>query len=491
MILGAGGAEAAPPAPRHFGVIDHGSHKYNLSVQVTAVDLAAVVIGALFVAIGALAHAIAFSARPRVDRAAAWVGLFCVVYGVRLVASTTLVPLVTGWPQLLFRYVDASITYAILVPATLFIEALVGAGPFQLLRRTWQLLAIVAVVAVAVSIATGNPNAAMPINRPVVLVTMAVWFWCFALRSREGRWAPEVRVVVSAGAVLAAAALAKNALSERLLGDVDIEPLAMLLFAGTLGWFVLRRARTHESSFVALTRELELARTIQQSLLPKEMPPVGGVRIAARYLPMSAVAGDLYEVLPLPGGRALVVLADVSGHGVPAALVASMLKVAIAAEADRYDTPGETLTGVNRALTGKFESAYVTACCFVFDPARNTLSYAAAGHPPSLLRRADGRIERLDHGGIVLTMMAAIPYTSTDVTFSPGDRLLVYSDGLTETVRAGSDEFFGDAQLTRVLQALAPGDNMLDTVLDARERWCGGAALTDDISVVTVERLME
>ena len=66
-------------------------------------------------------------------------------------------------------------------------------------------------------------------------------------------------------------------------------------------------------------------------------------------------------------------LADVSGHGVPAALVASMVKVAVAAEADRYDSPGEILTGVNRALTGKFESAYVTACCFVVDPARNAL----------------------------------------------------------------------------------------------------------------------
>jgi sigma-B regulation protein RsbU (phosphoserine phosphatase) len=456
--------------------------------MLNAVDLAAVVIGALFVAIGALALAIGFSARPRVDRAAAWFGLLCVAYGIRLVASTTLLPLVTGWPPLLFRYVDANITYAILVPATLFVEALVGASPFHLLRRTWQLLAIVAVVAVAVGILTGNPNAAMPINRPVVLATMAVWFWCFALRSRKGRWTPDVRIVVAAGGVLAAAALAQNVLSERLLGDVDIEPLAMLLFAGTLGWFVLRRARTHESSFVALTRELELARTIQQSLLPKEMPNVAGVRIAAKYLPMSAVAGDLYEILPLPGGRVLVVLADVSGHGVPAALVASMVKVAVAAEADRYDTPGQILTGVNRALTGKFESAYVTACCFVVDPARNVLSYAAAGHPPSLLRRDDGRIDRLDHGGIVLTMMAAIPYTSADVTFAPGDRLLVYSDGLTETVRAGSDEFFGDAELERVLQALTPSDNILEKVLDARDRWSGAAALSDDISAVTIER---
>ena len=116
---------------------------------------------------------------------------------------------------------------------------------------------------------------------------------------------------------------------------------------------------------MALSRELELARSIQQSLLPQRMPEVPGLLIAGAYLPMSAVAGDLYEILPLPGGRLVVVVADVSGHGVPAALIASMLKIAVAAEADRYDRPGDILTGINRTLIGKFERAYVTACCVV------------------------------------------------------------------------------------------------------------------------------
>jgi hypothetical protein len=249
--------------------------------MLNAVDLAAVVVGVLFVAIGILAHAIAFTARPRVDRAAVWFGVFCLAYGVRLVASAGLLPLVTGWPQPLFGFIDASITYFILVPATLFLEALLGPGPFQLLHRTGQLLAAIALGAVVFGLTTGRPYAAMPINRMLVVATMAIWFWCLALRSREGSWAPDVRVVAAAGGVLAITAILENLLRRDLLGDVGTEPLAMLLFAGTLGWFVLRRARAQESSFAVLTRELELARTIQQSLLPKQMPDIAGIRIAS------------------------------------------------------------------------------------------------------------------------------------------------------------------------------------------------------------------
>jgi serine phosphatase RsbU (regulator of sigma subunit) len=129
---------------------------------------------------------------------------------------------------------------------------------------------------------------------------------------------------------------------------------------------------------------------------------------------------------------AIAVVADVSGHGVPAALVASMLKVALAAEADRYDRPGDILTGINRALTGKVELAYVTACCVVVDPPRRSVAYALAGHPPPLLRRADGRIEPLTEGGIAMTWMPSAVYATTEVAFEPGDCLLLYTDGLTE-----------------------------------------------------------
>ena len=210
----------------------------------------------------------------------------------------------------------------------------------------------------------------------------------------------EIRAVAAAGAVFAAVAIYETLTARGIFGPAfEAEPFAMLLFTGALGWFVLSRAREQAYGFVALSRELEVARDIQQSLLPQRMPNVPGLRIHGTYLPMSAVAGDFYDVVARPDGRVVVVVADVSGHGVPAALVAAMFKVAFAAEAKRYNCPGDILGGINRTLTGTFDRAYITACCVSIDRARETMVYAAAGHPAALLRRSGGRIRTARRGG--------------------------------------------------------------------------------------------
>jgi phosphoserine phosphatase RsbU/P len=456
-------------------------------VGVDPLALAAPIIGSLFVAIGAAAIAAALSARPRINTSAAWFAVFCVLYGARMLARSMLVHVVTGWPDQTFAYVSAGITDVIPVPATLFVESIVGPGKYSLIRRTWQVAAVCAAVAIAIDVIAQRPFTAAPINQLLVGLCIGVWFWHFA-QSRRGRWSAEVRGVTVAAAIVALSALFETFFDNGLFGEIVLEPLSMLLFAGALGWFVLTRARQQEFSYAALSRELELARSIQQSLLPQRMPDVPGLRLTGAYLPMSAVAGDFYEVLPLASGRTLVLVADVSGHGIPAALVASMVKVAVAAEADRHDMPGDILTGINRALSGKFERAYVTACCIVVDARQQKVMYAAAGHPAPLLRRADGRIDALDKGGVILTLLPTVTYETQEVAFGPGDRLLVYTDGLTEAARTGSDEFFGDAELGRVVSSTQASEDLLRTVLDAHRRWIGeGTTVTDDISVVVIE----
>jgi len=452
-------------------------------------DLAALVIGSLFVAIGVLACAVALTARPRVNRSAVWFGLFCVLYGVRLLATSDLLLEATSWPERFFGYVRADITYAILVPACLFVESIAVADRYHLLRRTWQVTAIAAAGAIVLD-ALREPLFSGGLNKALVVVIFVVWFWHFKTTAPKGPWSNDVRIVTAAGALLTVTALFETLSGGGRFGNVVVEPLAMLMFAGGLGWFLLTRARQQETSYAALTRELDLARSIQQSLLPQRMPDAPGLRLAGAYIPMSAVAGDFYDVLPLSSGRTLILVADVSGHGIPAALIASMVKVAVAAEADRHDSPGDILTGINRALTGKFERAYVTACCVVTDPQRRRLMYAVAGHPPALLRRTDGRIERLDQGGIVLTLMPAVVYQTTEVAFEPGDRLLIYTDGLTESTPPGGDEFFGDAELARVLTSMPASGDAMRALLDAHQRWIGdGTPVSDDISVVLVEHV--
>jgi phosphoserine phosphatase RsbU/P len=457
-------------------------------VLVRPLDLVALVIGSLFVTIGAIAISAALSSRPRINRSAAWFGVFCVLYGVRLVVGSELLRVATQWPPGLLAYLRADITYAILVPATLFVESIVGAGRYMIVRRAWQVSGIAALVGIGFDVIVQRPFAAVVINPPLVVLNIAVWFWQFAADARQERWSPEVRGVTGAGALLALAALFETLFSRGVIGDILIEPVAMLVFAGALGWFVLTRARQQETSYAALSRELDLARSIQQSLLPMTLPERPGIRLTTAYLPMSAVAGDFYDVVPLTDGRTLVLIADVSGHGVPAALIAAMVKVAVAAEADRHDDPGEILTGINCALTGKFERAYVTACCLAVDPNRRTLSYATAGHPPPLLRRADGRIEPLDRGGVVLTLFPGTTYEHHEVRFDAGDRVLMYTDGLTEAARRNGDEYFGDAEFARVVSSTPASQDLLHNVLDAHRRWIGeGTPVSDDISIVVIE----
>jgi sigma-B regulation protein RsbU (phosphoserine phosphatase) len=454
-----------------------------------ASELVEAIIGSLFAATGLVAAVAGLGTRPRRERAAVWYGVFCVLYGVRMGVRSDLVQAVIPWPPPVFHYIDAIVTYTILVPVGLLVESIIGPGRFQIVRRVWQFACVYAAGAVLNDVVRGVPYASMWLNAPVLLSSLALQLTQVRSSRRSALWSPEARWVAAATRIFIVVAVAETLLNRSLFGgQVDAEPFAMLLLTGTVGWLVLARAREQAYNFVALSRELEVAREIQRSLLPQDMPDLPGLRIRGTYLPMTAVAGDFYDVVIRPDGRTVIIVADVSGHGVPAALVAAMVKVAFAAESERCDRPGDILGGINRTLTGKFDRAYVTACCVVVDRPRKTLAYAAAGHPPALLRRADDAIERIHHGGIVLTLFPDAEYTTVDHPFMPGDCLLLFTDGLLEATRGQSDEFFGDAELEHIVARLRPPADVTYAVLDAHRRWIGpAAALTDDVTLVVVD----
>jgi serine phosphatase RsbU (regulator of sigma subunit) len=166
------------------------------------------------------------------------------------------------------------------------------------------------------------------------------------------------------------------------------------------------------------------------------------------------------------------------------------VKLAFATATERCDRPGEILTSINNALTGKFERAYVTACVVVIDPRADSMAYAAAGHPPPVVRRDQGRIERLEQGGVALALLPVATYATANAVLSAGDRLVLYTDGLLEGMRPGSDEFFGDTELARVVADAPPSANLSERVLEAYRAWTGGGAPTDDVTLVVVERLL-
>ena len=214
---------------------------------------------------------------------------------------------------------------------------------------------------------------------------------------------------------------------------------------------VLREAREQLArQLLNINNELEMAREIQLSILPHEIPKIRGLEIAARYLPMSSVAGDFYDFIIVDEKHLGILVADVSGHGLPAALIASMLKVALAAQSPHASDPARVLAGLNQSLCGKFKHHFVTAAYIFVDMEKKSMSYAAAGHPPLLLWRAStGTASEVLENGLLLGLFPEATYSAVEMPLEPGDKAVLYTDGILETT-SPSEQEFGDGPLQRV-----------------------------------------
>jgi serine phosphatase RsbU (regulator of sigma subunit) len=241
----------------------------------------------------------------------------------------------------------------------------------------------------------------------------------------------------------------------------------------------------------AIQSELETARLIQLSILPSEIPIMADLDIAARYFPMSAVAGDFYDFLIIDEKRIGILVADVSGHGMPAALIASMLKIAFAAEAPNACDPARVLSGLNQTLCGKFQGHYVTAVYALIDTATRTLRYAGAGHPPLLLRGRDsGDTCALLENGLFLGYFPDATYAAAEIAFQEGDWLALYTDGISEAMDS-SGEQFGEERLRHFLGNFRAGSSagFADALLSELSLWAGrkvGHEPDDDATLVAV-----
>jgi serine phosphatase RsbU (regulator of sigma subunit) len=264
----------------------------------------------------------------------------------------------------------------------------------------------------------------------------------------------------------------------------DFEFVGFAVFLCSLGWLVAKRSLRTEDALVAIRNELEIARRIQLSILPEGMPELKGVQIAAQYLPMSQVAGDFYDFLVVDDRRVGLLIADVSGHGVPAALVASMVKVAIAAQAEHANDPAKVMAGLNSVLSGKLQGQFVTAAYLFLDIGAGTGSYSAAGHPPLLHYRAAVRsIENVVENGLILGIMPHATYQSKAVELGPGDRFLLYTDGVLEASQRGQE--FGEDRVKQVLSRPLSASDLCQSLGAEIGAWSQGVA-NDDVTIVAV-----
>jgi len=450
-------------------------------------DAAGALLGAMFSLVGLSAIVLSQFRRPQRDLTLVSFGVFCSLYGVRLLAGLTSVQVTIG-RELPWSFLITFITYVIEIPATLFYIQLLGPGWRSSLRIFLWLSIAFACVAVFGDLLRGVPFT-MRVPNDVLVIAGGVVLLINLFRPGVPR-SPELWALRAGFTILMVFVLVANL---RNLGVIPAgtssEPLGFTAFLGALGFVAARRFVDNEKQLLALNSELATARRIQSAALPHQVPAVRGIEVAARYVPMTAVAGDFYDFLPIDDRRLGILVADVSGHGVPAALIASMVKVAFASQAEHATDPAQVLNGMNQVFCGKIEEGFITACYLVFDTEACELRYASAGHPPALLwRREGGRLLECAESGIILGRFPQARFTNSALPVMPGDRILIYTDGVLEAVnRAG--EFFGDTQLRPLMKShldLAPG-GFADLLLDRLGAWSGKAALDDDVTLVAVD----
>jgi sigma-B regulation protein RsbU (phosphoserine phosphatase) len=267
----------------------------------------------------------------------------------------------------------------------------------------------------------------------------------------------------------------------------ELEPL--MLHANLLLRAVNNLALTHELQEAnrALDREKEQVCRMQHHLLPQRLPPIDGLELAASYLACSRAGGDYYDVLPLPGDQWGLLMADVSGHGTPAAVVMAMMHTLLHAFPGVAAPPLAVLSHVNQHLLAMApEGMFATAIYGVYDAVSRRLRYASAGHPPPLLRRSGHRVCAVEGtAGLPLGILAEDTWTEQEVTLARGDALLLYTDGILE----GANDRGVPFGRLRLEDALRWGPGRAGPLVRHIERhykeFCNGTTDQDDRTLLT------
>jgi serine phosphatase RsbU (regulator of sigma subunit)/CHASE1-domain containing sensor protein/anti-sigma regulatory factor (Ser/Thr protein kinase) len=246
-----------------------------------------------------------------------------------------------------------------------------------------------------------------------------------------------------------------------------------------------------ESFYYSVEQELGTARSIQHALLPKDLPKLEGWKIAYHYQPAREVGGDFYDFLRLDDGRVGLVIGDVSGKGIAAALVMANTQSVLRAVARRGNVaPGQVLAEANEVLYAYIPSGTFVTCFYgVLDLENGRLVYANAGHDPPYSQRG-GDAQELRARGMPLGLMPDMPYEEKEAVLAAGDDLLLYSDGLVEAHDTKGD-MFGFPRLRRLImaQSTGSGEELIDVLLAELTSFTGtDAEQEDDITLVTLER---
>jgi hypothetical protein len=460
-----------------------------MMIELSGADLAQLLIIVLIVALGVGALLAGMLRRRTAARALILFGLFSLLHGTRVAASLPVVDLIPGLSPRALDHIRSNLTYLVLLPLMLLVEQFVGRGWRGTMHATLWLQAAYSTVGILTDIITGTPGVIMVVKPYVVLVigTIALGNTLFAAWRTSD--IPPVLVVGFMSFLATVGLYNFDQIVHRQIPQ-SIETFGFVALLLCLAYAVAVRTIDTEARLLSIEREIQTAQRIQTSILPQEPPAIPGLTIAVRYRPMATMAGDFYDFVRIDDTRLAILVADVSGHGLAASLIASMVKVALKAEAVHGADPGAVLSGMNETLVGLLgrDRDYVTACYVVVHPAAGEICFGDAGHPPSLLQSPDGHISTLDTGGTILGQFTSARFEGVRRTVDPHSRLLLYTDGVTEAMNPAG-EFFGLDRVRAFMNERCDttADQFADALFETITAWRGGAKLDDDVTIAVVD----
>lgn len=267
--------------------------------------------------------------------------------------------------------------------------------------------------------------------------------------------------------------------------ELDFSPLWFLLSISGLLWLLIVELVDR----VRVRDELEVARKLQSDLLPDNSPQIPGYSFAHSYRTANEVGGDYYDFQTLPDGRLAILMGDASGHGIAAGLLMAIANATLKTALDVDPEPEAVASLLNAALyrTGD-RRAFMTLFYGLLDPQSGQIEFVCAGHPFPLLRRAGGVIEELGTGTLPLGLRREVELRAHSVVLEDGDLLVLFTDGLPESVNGPNGDAFGFQKIKQLLATVGSPDRVHDRILLAFDQHIGHEPLTDDLTLVVVSK---
>lgn len=252
----------------------------------------------------------------------------------------------------------------------------------------------------------------------------------------------------------------------------------------------LKEAVKEHNQLIAIQKDLEIAKRIQSSILPDQLPRISGIDLHVAYFPMEAVGGDLYDFHIIDNRHLGILVADVTGHGIPAALIASMVKIAFSLQKEVAWNPQAVLANMNETLYGKVGKQFITALYAYINLDEKTVTVSSAGHHPLLLwRNISGEMIEINPSGTLIGPFNTINIKSETVPIHTGDRIILYTDGIIET-RNNEGTFWGEENLFHFIEnslALSP-EHFSVSIIDTLNAWAAGkSTFEDDLTLITLD----